>query len=205
MSTPQYDALKAKVRDWSNRREVATVPESVIEDCLQYGNDDIYRDLRMPQLEYTVQFTVTESNNPANTNYSTFDVPQDLIEFIYVRKVTNAEPSGVMYNQVNDVRTFFDPYAEQYNWNRYVWKDFTFLIRPQLKVGDTIELHYYRRLAQLDALYSVIPVNWSAAYPDNQQPLLELVVSGGTTMYKGGTGATLAIFATSTDPPAVVQ
>ena len=59
MATPQYDSLKVKVRDWSNRREIATVPESVIEDCLQYGIDDVYRDLRIPQLEYTVQFTVT--------------------------------------------------------------------------------------------------------------------------------------------------
>jgi len=198
MSTPQFDALKLKVRDWSNRREIATVPESIIEDCLQYGIDDVYRDLRIPQLEYTVQFTVAAENNIAGTDYTTFDVPEDLTEFIYVRKVDLVhQANSIVYNQVNDVRTFLDPYAEQYNWNRYVWKDFKFLIKRQLNVGDTIELHYYRRLGQLDALYSVVPVNWSAAYADNAQPLLNLVVDGGTTMYKGGVGDTLAIFATS--------
>ena len=199
MSTPQFDALKLKVRDWSNRREIATVPESIIEDCLQYGMDDIYRDLRIPQLEYTVQFTVTDDNAVANANYSQFDVPEDLTEFIYLRKVAGAERDSNMYNQVNDVRTFLDPYADQYNVNRYVWKDFTFLVRPKLNVGDAIELHYYRRLGQLDALYSVIPVNWDSAYADNQQPLLDLVVSDGTTMYKVTGGTTDAIFATSTE------
>lgn len=200
MATPQFDALVVKVRDWSNRRDVATIPTSIIEDCLQYGMDDIYRDLRIPQLEYTVTFTVTADNNLTGTNYSTFDVPEDLTEFIYVRKVDpTQEANSIMYNQVNDVRTFLDPYAEQYNWNRYVWKDFKFLIRPQLKVGDVIELHYYRRLGQLDALYRVIPVNWDSAYADNAQPLLDLVVSDGTTMYKVTGGTTDAIFATSTE------
>jgi hypothetical protein len=200
MSTPQFDLLKTKVRDWSNRRDVATVPESIIEDCLQYGIDDVYRDLRIPQLEYTVQFTVTEANRPTGTNYCQFDVPEDLIEFIYVRRVDpTAETASIMLNQVNDVRSFLDPYAEQYNWNRYVWKDFTFLTRPRMEVGDVVELHYYRRLGQLDALYSVIPANWSADYADALQPLLDLVVSGGTNMYKGGTGETLAIFATEAE------
>jgi hypothetical protein len=203
MSTPQFDALKVKVRDWSNRREIATVPDSIIEDCLQYGMDDIYRDLRIPQLEYTVQFTVTSANNITGQNYSTFDVPEDLTEFIYLRHVDPVNEAGShMYNQVNDVRTFLDPYAEQYNWNRYVWKDFKFLVRPQLKVGDIVELHYYRRLGQLDALYSVIPVNWSADYADASQPLLDLVVSGGTTMYEVLGGTTDAIFATSDEADA---
>lgn len=201
MATPQYDALKLKVRDWSNRREAATIPESVIEDCIQYGVDDIYRELRIPQLEYTVTMTVEESNNPADEKYTAFDVPQDLTEFIYVRRKTGAgiPQNEAMLNQVNDIRTFLDPYAEQYSFNRYVWRDFQFLVRPKLDVGDTIELHYYRRLGQMDALYSVIPVNWDSAYADNEQPLLELVVSDGITMYKGGTGDTLAIFATDAE------
>ncbi|HRV01175.1 MAG TPA: hypothetical protein P5539_05745 [Mesotoga sp.] len=196
MATPQYDAIKAKVRDWSNRREVATVPESVIEDCLQYGNDDIYRYLRIPQLEYTLQFTVDSTNNTVKS-YSEFDVPEDLIEFIYLLK---RKPDGTvewMYNQVNDVRTFLDPYADQYNWFRYVWKDLKFLVSPQLKVGDVIELHYYRRLGQLDALYSVVPENYSFDYNDEAQPLLESVVSNGTNLYKVTGGTTNAVFATS--------
>lgn len=199
MATPQFDALKVKVRDWSNRREIATVPEGIIEDCLQYGMDDIYRDLRIPQLEYTVQYTVTQDNIVPNTNYSSFSVPEDLTEFIYLRKVAGAERDSNMFNQVNDVRTFLDPYADQYNVNRYVWKDFTFLVRPQLKVGDVLELHYYRRLGQLDALYSVLPVNYDFAYDDTLQPLLDKVVSGGTNLYKVTGGVTNAVFSTESE------
>lgn len=199
MATPQYDALKLKVRDWSNRREAATIPESVIEDCLKYGNDDIYRTLRIPQLEYTATFTVTADNN-AEVQYSSFDVPEDLIEFIYLTKRdSSTNKVDHMYNQVNDIRTFLDPYADQYNHFRYVWKDFKFLVHPKLNVGDRLELHYYRRLGQLDALYSVVPENWSADYSDSTQPLLELVVSGGTTMYKVAGGTTDAIFSTETE------
>lgn len=196
MATPQYDALKVKVRDWANRREVATVPDSIIEDCLQYGNDDIYRTLRIPQMEYTLQFTVTADNN-AVKSYSEFDVPEDLIEFVYLLKRKTDGTVEWMYNQVNDVRTFLDPYADQYNWFRYVWKDLKFLVSPQLKVGDVIELHYYRRLGQLDALYSVIPANYSFDYPDAGQPLLEVVLADGTNLYKVTGGTTDAVFATN--------
>lgn len=197
MATPRYDALKLKVRDWANRREAAVVPESVIEDCLQYGCDDIYRYLRIPQLETTLRITVEASNN-TNEKYTVFQVPEDLIEFIYLaKKDPDKEKLDVVYNQVNDVRTFIDPTAEQYNRFRYVWKDLTFLVYPKLEIGDTIELHYYRRLGQLDALYSVIPENWDSAFPDNEQPLLELSTELlGEVLWKAGTGANIAMFMT---------
>jgi len=199
MATPQYDALKGKVRDWSNRREIATVPDSVVVDCLNYGNDDIYRTLRIPQLEYTVTFTVTEAEN-TNVKFTEFDVPEDLIEFIYLSNVDPNDGHALhMYNQVNDIRTFIDPYADQYGRHRYVWKDFKFLVSPKLKVGDKVELHYYRRLGQLDALYSVVPANYSFDYADNAQPLLELVVSDGTIMHKVEGGTVDAIFASNAE------
>lgn len=202
MATPQYDALKVKVRDWSNRREIATVPESIIEDCIRYGNDDIYRVLRIPQLEYTATFTV-DADNSLEQAYSEFDVPEDLIEFIYLAKrdSDNNKVIGI-YNQVNDVRTFLDPYAEQYNRFRYVWKDLKFLVNPKLEVGDKLELHYYRRLGQPDALYRIVPINYSFDYADEDQPLLEVVVSGGTNMYRVEGGTTDAIFATSAEATA---
>jgi hypothetical protein len=144
--------LKLKVRDWANKREAATLPESVIEDCLNYGADDIYRFLRIPQLETTTEF-VTEASNNLNEMYSEFDVPEDLIEFIYLaQKDDTLEKITFVYNQVNDVRSFIDPYQEQYGRYRYVWKDLKFLVYPKLEVGDRLELHYYRRLAQLYAL-----------------------------------------------------
>jgi hypothetical protein len=182
---------------------MATIPESIIENCLQYGMDDIYRDLRIPQLEYTAQFTVAAGNNLVGTNYSAFSIPEDLTEFIYLRRVDLVSvTASVMYNQVNDIRTFLDPWAETYDWSRYVWKDFQFLVKRQLEIGDTIELHYYRRLGQLDAVYSVIPANWSSAFSDASQPLLTLLSSGGTLMYKSGTAPNTAIFLTQAEADA---
>lgn len=193
MYTPQYDAIKGKVRDWSNRREVATIPTSIIEDCLRYGMDDIYRNLRIPQLEFTRSYVVGESNN-TQVSYSTFDVPENLIEFIYLAKRdASTNKVDIVYNQVNDIRTFLDPFADQYSHYRYVWKDFKILVSPKLAIGDVIELHYYRRLPALDALYSVIPENYSFDYAPAFQPLLSQaievtdtptslwLVTGGTT------------------------
>lgn len=172
MPAPKYDDIKNKVRDWSNKREAATTPEVIIEDCLRYGADYIYRELRIPQMEHTTTFVVNESQNSIEDKYTVLDVPQDLIEFIYLRNMS-ATPVR-LYNEVTDIRTFLDPYAEQYSTNRYVWKDLQILIHPKLKEGDTVELHYYRRLAQLDATYSVIPENYNPEYTFDNQPLLAI-------------------------------
>lgn len=195
MATPRYDALKAKVRDWSNRRDGATIPDSIIEDCIRYGLDDIHRELRIPQLEFTYQFTITADDNDPERKYTVLQVPEDLIEFLYLRKMKDDETDHV-YHQVADVRTFLDPYSENYSQYRYVWKDLKIFIHPKLAVGDVVELHYYRRLAQLDALYSVIPENWNADYADDEQPYLEVDNLNGTYLYKAGTGDNVAVFLT---------
>jgi hypothetical protein len=197
MATPRFDAIKAKVRDWSARYQTALVPDSIIEDCLQYGCDDIYRTLRIPQLEITLRFTCAAEHN-LNEKYTEFTVPEDLIEFIYLaRKDQNKEQLVTMYNQVNDVRTFLDPQAEQYNKYRYVWKDMSFLIHPKLEIGEQVELHYYRRLGKLDAMYSVVPENYDGNYADAAQPLLDLAVApAGETLWQAGTSPNKAAFLT---------
>lgn len=204
MATPLYDALKVKVRDWANKREVATVPADILEDCLQYGADDIYRDLRIPQLEYTIRYVVDATANDIEEKYTVLEVPEDLIEFIYLRKLKTTQETDQMYNQVTDIRTFLDPSAEQYNRYRYIWKDLQMFIHPKLEIGDTIELNYYRRLPQLNALYSVIPANWNYLYADDAQPYLTYVVSGGTSLWKGGTGGSTAVFLTEAEADAWV-
>lgn len=206
MATPKYDAIKSKVRDWSNKREAATTPESVIEDCLQYGADDIYRELRIPQMEFTTVFTITESNNLIEDKYTVLDVPVDLIEFIYLRKLSaQLGQQSEIYNEVTDIRTFLDPYAEQYSQKRYIWKDLQVFIHPKLKVGDRVELHYYRRLAQLDAVYSVIPENYRSDFQYDNQPLLEIApleAENTGVLYLVLDGTTDAAFATSTEATA---
>jgi hypothetical protein len=208
MSTPQYDLLKANVRDWANKRESATVPDGVIEACIRYGQDLIYRNLRVPQLEHTTKFTVLSENNAIEDDYTVIDVPQDLIEFIYLRRIEQTSGGkGIIYNQVPDVRTFFDPYAEQYGRNRYVWKDLQIYIYPKLEEGDRLELHYYRRLAPVNALYSVVAENYNILYPENSQPLLELSAEeeDGTTLYFVTRGSELLVFNTSAEQVEALQ
>jgi len=202
MATPQYDALKVKVRDWANKREVATVPEDIIEDCLQYGADDIYRDLRIPQLEYTIRYVVDATANGIEEKYTVLEVPDDLTEFVYLRKLKDTQETDEMYNQVTDIRTFLDPGAEHYGRFRYIWKDLQMFIHPKLEIGDTVELNYYRRLPQLNALYSVIPANWDSLYADDGQPYLTLVISGGTSLWKSGDSPNVAVFSTEAEADA---
>lgn len=189
MATPLYDALVAKVRDWSNKPDVNTIPNSVIEDCLSYSADECYRLLRIPPLEETVTYTVGSTDNVGEPNaggylaYTSFEIPEDLTQFIYVRTIDSTTQQTIMFNEVTDKRTFFDPTAETYSDIYWMWQDGKIFVKPQQKVGTKIEVHYYKRLPSLNATYSVIPINYLIGLTDEEQPYLDLVVSGGTNLY----------------------
>jgi hypothetical protein len=189
MATPLYDALVAKVRDWSNKPEVNTIPTSVIQDCLKYSADECYRLLRIPPLEETVTYTVSSNDNTGTPSagdylsYTSFPIPEDLTQFIYLRTVDSATQQTTMFNEVTDKRTFFDPLAETYGDTYWMWQDGKIFVKPQLAVGTKLEVHYYKRLPSLNALYSVIPINYIIGLSDANQPYLTLVVSGGTNLY----------------------
>jgi hypothetical protein len=189
MATPLYDDLVAKVRDWSNKPEVNTIPTSVIQDCLSYSADECYRLLRIPPLEETVTYTVSSNDNigtPSSNDYlsyTTFPIPEDLTQFIYLRTVDSTTQQTTMFNEITDKRTFFDPLAETYGDTYWMWQDGNIFVKPQLAVGTKLEIHYYKRLPALNALYSVLPINYIISLPDNQQPYLTLVTSGGTNLY----------------------
>jgi len=202
MPTPRYDALVDKVRDWSNKPEVNTIPDSVIQDCLGYSADECYRVLRIPPLETTTTYIIESTDNvgdnsaglPYGNAYTTFDIPEDLIQFIYIRTLAmdNFEtpystfPSNVskVFNEVTDSRTFFDLYSEKYSVYNWMWKDGKIFIHPQLAVGAQVEISYYRRLPALNATYSVIPVNYVIGLSDSAQPYLTLTgVTTDTPLY----------------------
>jgi len=82
MSTPLYDALVAKVRDWSNR-DSESLPDSIIKDSLKYAAESAYRELRLQGMEKVFTF---EADNDGNT----FNVPSDLKEFISIRQLSSA-------------------------------------------------------------------------------------------------------------------
>jgi hypothetical protein len=214
MATPRYDALVAKVRDWSNKPEVNTIPDSVIQSCLSYAADESYRVLRIPPLEETITYTVVAGDNegensaglPYGNAYTSFNIPEDLTQFIYIRTLAQENtgtsystfPSNVskVFNEVTDSRTFFDLYAEKYSVYNWMWKDGKIYIHPQLAVGAEVEIHYYKRLPALNAVYNVASINYVIGLSDANQPYLTLVVSGGTNLYFSTSGSVTKCFNT---------
>lgn len=215
MATPRYDALVAKVRDWSNKPEINTIPDSVIQDCLSYSADECYRLLRIPPLETTVTYTVSADDNvgdnsmglPYGNAYTSFNIPEDLTQFSYVRTLAQENigtsystyPSNVskVFNEVTDSRTFFDLYSEKYSVYNWMWQDNKIFIHPQLAVGAVVEIHYYKRLPSLNAVYSVIPINYIINLSDANQPYLSLTgVSTDTPLYFSTASSVTKCFST---------
>ncbi len=214
MATPRYDEIVAKVRDWSNKPEANTIPNSVIQDCLRYSADECYRLLRIPPLEESVQYTISATDNageaslgsPFGSAYSSFSIPEDLTQFIYLRTVaqstseatSSAFPSNLsrVFNEVTDKRTFFDSYAEKYSSYNWMWQEDKIFVHPQLSVGAIVEIHYYKRLPALDAVYNVAPINYTLGLSDTLQPYLTLVTSGGTDLFFSTANSVAGVFAT---------
>jgi len=192
MPTALYDALVAKTRDWSNKPEANTIPDSVIQDCLKYSADECYRVLRIPPLEATVTYTVTAGDNLGDNGtggtsevaYTAFAIPSDLTQFVYVRTLaaTNSNVS-IVFDEIADSRTFFDAYAEKYSRYNWMWQGEKLFVHPQLAVGDVLEIHYYRRLPALDAVYAVDPVNYVVGVSDSLQPYLTVGTAVDTALY----------------------
>ena len=164
-----YNALVAKVRDWSNR-DAESLPDTIIQDSLRYAADSTYRELRIPALEAVATYTITEDQ--AGTN--TLTIPDDLSEFISLRRTTGSGVSSalgtlggsgnsIVYNQKADYRTFQDIDARAYDANRWTRRQNQLIVAPDLNEGDVFELFYYRRLPALNARYSVTQANLDAS------------------------------------------
>jgi len=208
MATPNYDALVSKVRDWSNKPEVNTIPDDVIQDCLRYSADEAYRLLRIPPLEEIVTYTIDSSDsigaNNGNLSYTRFSMPEDLTEFIYVRSLDSDTQQTAMFNQITDKRSFFDPYAENFGYSNYrwMWQEGKIHIKPQLEVGTIVEIHYYKRLPSLNAAYSVSPLNYLIPLSDALQPYMVIVATGGTNLYFSTSNGAKLAFSTSEEAAA---
>ena len=198
MSTPKYDALKAKVRDWSNKREVATIPDSIIEDCLNYSADECYRLLRIPPLETTITYTVAKEDNTGvgYKAFTSFLIPEDLTQFSVVRVIDDVGMTNTVFNEITDKRTFLDQYAEKYSRYNWMWSDNKIFLSPQLAAGVKVEIKYYRRLPSMDAQYSVEPINYILGVDDADQPYLSVGTGTDTPLYFAGAGDLERVFAT---------
>jgi len=207
MATPLYDALVAKVRDWSNKSEVATLPASVIEDALKYAADDVYKVLRVPPLEITQRYTVASATNDSDddANVSIIPIPSDLEEFILIRTVQATDPqNNVVFNEVTDKRTFFDSSAEYYSRFRWMWSESSIYLTPQLAEGAELDIHYYRSLPALDSLYTASAVNYIVGTADASQPFLTIDPTGTTIWKVTISAAVVAAFDTEAEADAYI-
>ena len=199
MSTPKYEALRAKTLSWSNRDpevlgSTTTIQNRQLDDFLSYSADEAYRKLRIPPLEFDRSYTIEEAdivgspnisvlgtNNFAGTggiSYNKILLPIDFIEMVYLRYSginglvaggTGLNP-GIVFNERTDERTFFDIYAETYS-NFYWMRSGDYLyIKPALPVGSQISFHYYRQLPALNADYSIVPENYLFTTNTNAPP-----------------------------------
>jgi len=218
MATPKYNVLVAKVRDWANKPEAATIPDSVIESCLAYSADECYRLLRIPPFETSVAYVVETADNVGDggTNpngayapaYTNFAIPQDMTQIVYVRtkaESTNVNNSNRVFNEITDRRGFHDIFYENYSAYNFMWSEGKIFIRPQLAVGTTLEIGYYKRLAPLDGLYAVLPINYVVGVADGSQTYLDVGVTTDTALYTSTFNAVTQCFSTSAEATTYAQ
>lgn len=149
MSTPLYDALVAKVRSWVNR-DSNILTDSLVADFLDYSADLCYRKLRIPPLEQTYTYTAVTSSGVGET---TLTLPTDLSEIIQIRKIDSEGNSYVFDEKLSLLSMQDDDYTHLQE--SYARKGNAVIFYPAAKLGDVYEVHYYKRLTDLNARYLV--------------------------------------------------
>tara|TARA_R110002012_G_scaffold249992_3_gene427643 strand:+ start:206 stop:1078 length:873 start_codon:yes stop_codon:yes gene_type:complete len=204
---PTYANFTALVRDWSNK-DSSVLSDTRIQDCLRYAADKCYRNLRVAALENTITYNSTALNaaTTASNNYlpsqTDLTLPSDLIEFIQIREIDVNGRTCRVFNEKTDLRTFNDWSALKTSYIGYFSRQGnTLLLAPgfgqanSLSTADKIELHYYRRLPALNAVYDVTPANYAANFltQDNTAAVSLFFVNGDTnTAYATQSEATAA-------------
>ena len=153
MATPLFDALVAKVRGWVNR-DSSVLPDSLITDFLDYSADYCYRKLRIPPFEYTYQYPAITSGSVGET---VLQLPPDFSELITFSKI-DANGRRYTFNKQLVEKEFNDYFITKPN-NSFTYKGGNIEFYPAAEVGEVYELHYYRRLFDLDATYVVNQAN----------------------------------------------
>tara|TARA_E500000318_G_scaffold111575_1_gene130648 strand:- start:2732 stop:3844 length:1113 start_codon:yes stop_codon:yes gene_type:complete len=172
---PTYTAFVDKIQDWANKDETV-LKDPVVQDCMKYAADNVYRRLRVTALEQTVTYSKTQleaattSANNRAASKTELTIPADLTEFIQLREIDDDGRTCRVFNEKTDLRTFNDIYAEKTQaayWSRV---GNVLIYSPGFNSGFTAftptktELHYYKRLPALNALYDVTPANFTAGY-----------------------------------------
>ena len=156
MSTPLYDAIVAKVRNWVNRDE-AILTDSLVSNFLDYSADYCYRNLRIPPLEHTFVYNAITSETEGEDSIL---MPSDLSELIQFSKVDN-QSNRTVFNERLSLFAMQDKDMTKNN-NNFARKGRALVFEPKAEIGDRFEVYYYRRLPDLDAKYVVNQANINA-------------------------------------------
>lgn len=156
MSTPLYDAIVAKVRNWVNRDE-AILTDSLVSNFLDYSADYCYRNLRIPPLEHTFVYNAITSETEGEDSIL---MPSDLSELIQFSKVDN-QSNRTVFNERLSLFAMQDKDMTKNN-NNFARKGRALVFEPKAEIGDRFEVYYYRRLPDLDAQYVVNQANINA-------------------------------------------
>jgi hypothetical protein len=156
MSTPNFDALVTKVRNWANR-DSSILTDALITDFLDYAADTCYRKLRIPPLEYTYSFPAISA---ANSGETSLQLPPDLSEIISIKRVGSDGVSKVFMKSLA-LNSFSDWNTTKPD-NSFAYKGGNIEFYPAASEGEVFEIHYYRRLFDLDAAYVVNQANVDA-------------------------------------------
>jgi len=154
MSTPKYTALVAKVRDWANR-DSTILSDTLVSDFIDYSADLCYRELRIPPLEFTYQYDAA-----ATAGETVLQIPPNLSEILMFR-VKDSQGNSHVFDNKLDIRSFSDKNTVKGKMS-FTRKGSNIEFFPASSVGDVYELHYYRRLFDMDATYIVNQSNITA-------------------------------------------
>ena len=192
-----YTDLRDKIRAWSNRTNTNVLSDVRIQEFMKYAADKAYRKLRVAALENTITYNstaltaATTSTNNLLPSKTELTLPSDLIEFIQIREIDSAGQTCRVFNEKTDLRTFNDWSSLKTSYIGYFSRQgLTLLLAPgfgqanSISTADKIELHYYRRLPALDALYDVTPANYAAGFltQDNAAAVSLFFVNGNNNI-----------------------
>ena len=183
MSTPLYDAIVTKVRNWVNRDE-SILTDSLVSNFLDYSADYCYRNLRIPPLEHTFVYNAITSETEGEDSIL---MPSDLSELIQFSKVDN-QSNRTVFNERLSLFAMQDKDMTKNN-NNFARKGRALVFEPKAEIGDRFEVYYYRRLPDLDATYVVNQANINAglATPNGVPGAGGVEFPTGSNLYYTGT------------------
>ena len=176
-----YTRFVDMIHSYTNRDQTV-LPNDLIKSFTDMATDDVYRSLRIPPLEATFTY------DPLIADGNLIGIPGDAIEFIQLRKVdgTTGKVTDV-YNARSDIRSFYIDNMSKYDGNYYTREVNDLIVHPEMKTGDVMQLHYYKRLPSVYARYSLTAENvalglmYTGASQSIVQDLVEAAETGAFT------------------------